>query len=385
MKPKKKYQIVICSSTFQTITHGPSKFVYNYFRSCHKSENFELTVITQDLDHPHKNVIKLNHEYGRYNGFLWEYLDNFKYYHAIQKLDFEPDLIIFKNAILGYWTALKLKTIPVIGFINDDEKLRAGRQFAFFSKQRFHMVKSRFLEKKAAHHLDLVISNSNHLKDYLVSEYGLKKAKLFTLYKGIDLNYFKFKERNAIRKKNPIKVLFIKSDAIRGGLVELCQAIKLLQEFTFEIHVVGNIHRRVRTLISNSFPGLKIHFLGPLTQESVLNLMYESHLFCVPALREALGVANIEALATGLPVISTSAGGIKEVLNNGQNGYMATPGDSVDLSEKIRKAIEDPELTKQQAIAGRKYVEEQFDQHEVFKKFTNVMIDVIESRKGHGI
>ena len=63
--------------------------------------------------------------------------------------------------------------------------------------------------------------------------------------------------------------------------------------------------------------------------------MLNTDIFCVPSHKEALGVANLEALSRGVPVISSNAGGIPEVLNYGKCGWMANPGDSEDLASVL--------------------------------------------------
>ena len=111
---------------------------------------------------------------------------------------------------------------------------------------------------------------------------------------------------------------------------------------------------------------IEINFLGPRKQEQIIQILLTSHLFCTPARAEALGVANIEALAIGIPVVSTNVGGIPEVMNNGENGYLAEAFDPESLKLQIQECFTNNSKTKIKIMNGRRFVKN-FSSETLFK------------------
>ena len=81
--------------------------------------------------------------------------------------------------------------------------------------------------------------------------------------------------------------------------------------------------------------------------------MRKADIFCVPSTKEALGVANIEALALGCTVISTQVGGIPEVLDNGNNGWLVPPDNPKALANAIQTALSNPDLCAEKTKNGQ--------------------------------
>mgnify|MGYP002621235978 CR=1 FL=1 len=76
---------------------------------------------------------------------------------------------------------------------------------------------------------------------------------------------------------------------------------------------------------------------------------------------EAFGLVNVEAMASGLPVVASRVGGIVEVVEDGVTGYLVDPANiEAELRERIGALIRDPELRRRMGAAGRKRVEEKF-------------------------
>jgi glycosyltransferase involved in cell wall biosynthesis len=75
------------------------------------------------------------------------------------------------------------------------------------------------------------------------------------------------------------------------------------------------------------------------------------------------GIPNVlvEAMASGVPVVSTRISGIPELIEDGRNGLLVEAGDAVGLSEAIKRLLTDPQLASRLASAGRLTVEREFD------------------------
>jgi len=96
-------------------------------------------------------------------------------------------------------------------------------------------------------------------------------------------------------------------------------------------------------------------------RQDVFSLLQTSDILVLPSQdREGLGVALIEAMAVGLPVIGTDLGGIPEVIEDGENGFLVSPGSSEQLAEALKKLVNDQALRTVMGHRGRQMYEEKF-------------------------
>jgi glycosyltransferase involved in cell wall biosynthesis len=96
-------------------------------------------------------------------------------------------------------------------------------------------------------------------------------------------------------------------------------------------------------------------------RQDVFSLLQTSDIFVLPSQdREGLGVALIEAMAVGLPVIGTNLGGIPEVIEDGENGFLVSPRNPEQLAEALKKLVNDQTLRTGMGLRGRQMYEEKF-------------------------
>ena len=85
-----------------------------------------------------------------------------------------------------------------------------------------------------------------------------------------------------------------------------------------------------------------INFLG--WQDDLAPVLSRWQIFVLPSLEEGFGIAALEAMAAGLPVVATAAGGLPELVEHGRTGWLVPPGDSAALANRLRELVADPEL-----------------------------------------
>ena len=91
----------------------------------------------------------------------------------------------------------------------------------------------------------------------------------------------------------------------------------------------------------------RVRMLGYVANQDMVNVYRAANLVVLPSLMEATSISGLEAMATGLPLIGTSVGGIPELIEEGQNGFLVPPADVDALQLAISKAIEKPDLLEQ--------------------------------------
>lgn len=109
--------------------------------------------------------------------------------------------------------------------------------------------------------------------------------------------------------------------------------------------------------------GLQGHvaFLGSRGQLEIIGQMRTSDVFVLASRFEPLGVAYMEAMAMGLATIGTTAGGAREIIDDGVDGVLVPPEQPAALAEAIRGLVRDPELRRRMGVAARRKIVNQFD------------------------
>jgi glycosyltransferase involved in cell wall biosynthesis len=103
-----------------------------------------------------------------------------------------------------------------------------------------------------------------------------------------------------------------------------------------------------------------VELLGALPEEALRAAHERAHLFVLPSRHEPLGVALMEAMAMGAPVLATRAGGVPELIEDGRTGFLVEPDDAAALARRIREILDRPEQARLAAEAGRQRVRARF-------------------------
>lgn len=166
------------------------------------------------------------------------------------------------------------------------------------------------------------------------------------------------------------------------GIVHLIRAVFLLHleipRIRLEIAGSGPEEAALREEVRKL--GLTDHvcFLG--WQSTLAPLFERWDVFVLPSLEEAFGMALTEAMAAGLPVISTNVGGIPEIVANGETGWLVPPADPVALSEYIAKLLADPGERKRMGMAGRARVLAKFSRESMVSAIGEIYDGLLKAR-----
>jgi len=158
---------------------------------------------------------------------------------------------------------------------------------------------------------------------------------------------------------------------------DLIDAISLLNLLNVKLLIVGD--GKDRKALEGRVEKLNLEknviFIG---YQSKPDLYYQvMDVFCIPSSREGFGLVAVEAMLHKLPVIATAVGGLKEVVIDGETGYLVPPGSPEDLAKKIINLIQYPELRVKFGAAGyaranENYTAERYCQ-EIEKLYTTLL------------
>lgn len=369
-------KILFCTNAFENITNGPAKFANLILEINEKYTEHEIRVLTEDITHERQYVYKVNLRIPRLLKPLGQFLRMFVYYRKIKRIgrEYAYDVIVYNNAFTGLWASL-VSDKPTVGMINDEKNLRATLSSFNFSRQWLKQFTFSRLERFSTRTHRLIITNSDFLKAKVMRTYRVPARKMHRLYKSINISAIQYQPNRLFQR--PFQVVFVKADYRVGNLSVLAEALAQLPDYNFVLHVIGpepQFESDLKRYFSDK-PNIELHYAGSQPQAVVYAQLRTADIFCVPSATEALGVANIEALAHGIPVISSNVGGIPEVLDNGNNGWLTTPGDAESLAAAIRACIEQPALRLEKSENGRKFIAK-FHKEAMFAEFLRILSQV---------
>jgi glycosyltransferase involved in cell wall biosynthesis len=122
----------------------------------------------------------------------------------------------------------------------------------------------------------------------------------------------------------------------------------------------GRCRAELQDLIDQLGLRQQVELLGALSEPAVLAALAGAHCFSLASLHEPLGVATMEAMAMSLPVVVTGAGGVKELVDDGQDGLLVEPRAPASLAAALERVASDPELAVRLGRAARSKIERSF-------------------------
>ena len=204
----------------------------------------------------------------------------------------------------------------------------------------------------------VIITETNYSEEFLQERFPECADRIHRVYNGLSLAEF----RRANFSSDPPLIVAIGRLIVKKGFANLIRACALLFEhgrpFRCEIFGEGPLENQLRAQIEES--GLKelVQLPGPKPQHQLRERLAAASAFVLASVPEAEGGMDnlptviMEAMATGLPVISTRIGGIPEMVIDNETGFLVRPDDPVALADAIEKVINDRSLGQKLGQAG---------------------------------
>lgn len=213
-----------------------------------------------------------------------------------------------------------------------------------------------------------VVTVSEYNRRHLTRLAGTnQEAKVRRLYNGIDLS--RFRPDDAMRE--PKLLLAVGRLVEKKGFKDLVEACGVMRDSgtAFKCLIVGDGPERARLArrISELQLGDYVMLSAPQPQEELLNTMRRASAVVLPCVvsesgdRDGLPTVLLEALAMGLPAISTTVSGIPEIIDHEQNGLLVPPGDPQTLAAAMQRLLADRTLAADLGANGRVKAESAFD------------------------
>jgi glycogen synthase len=272
--------------------------------------------------------------------------------------------------------------IPLVITVHSLEPLRPWKREQLGGGYDFSL----WVEKTALEMADAVVAVSSDTKRDIERLFDVERARVHVIYNGIDLDEYRkvdstaALERYGIDKNKPY-LLFVGRITRQKGIIDLCRAIPFMDP-GFQIVLCAaapdtpQIAEEMKVAIEKARakrPDI-IWIQEMIDKKSAGELYSHAAVFCCPSIYEPFGIINLEAMACETAVVASAVGGIKEVVVDGETGFLVpleqrkeSPFEplnpekfSRDLAARINQLMQDRQLREKFGKAGRKRAEEKF-------------------------
>jgi glycosyltransferase involved in cell wall biosynthesis len=220
---------------------------------------------------------------------------------------------------------------------------------------------------------------SRFAKESLIRDYGIVEDKISIVPPGIDLkiwsNHLDKSQRDGTSADN-LRVLFVGGNFVRKG-GDLLLNIAMKEEFQqCDFHFVTKGFKGLKG------PNIFVHENLSANSETLISLFREAHIFVLPSRADFFPLAILEAMAMGLPVLTTKVGGISEIVADGQNGFAVAADNEEALVDRLRALVLNPELRARLGRSGRRLVESKFDLETMAETIVRFLVEAANTKHG---
>ena len=327
---------------------------------------------------------KIRIEYLDYNLFSLRKKNYTKKYHDLVS-SFKPDIIHSNRFLAEFLTAEKV--YPNIKYVcHGRDNMVQMQNFSvstLFNKRRLlnYIEKTILIFRKYKKINTHFVANSEHTDAYFKCVLLKKDRKnVSIIYNAVDLSKFYFNQKRSINKSRKIKLINIGSFQPKKNQQFLIDIAILLKKakIDFEFNLLGDgvEFEKVKEKIIKSDLEAYVKLRG--VQYNVEEWLKDSDIYIHSACYEPFGIVLIEAMASGLPLITLDGKGNRVLIEEGKNGFMIYDQDPQLFAAKILKLIEEPKLYEEMSEYSKRFVQ-QFDikkKADEYVKFYNKILNV---------
>jgi glycosyltransferase involved in cell wall biosynthesis len=305
--------------------------------------------------------------------------------YRFMRNNFDRFDVVHDNQSLSYGLWAIDKFIPTTATIH--HPITVDRQIAVHSvsvvwKKMKHMRWYSFLgmQKRVARTLSKIITVSDCAREDISKAFKIPKNKFRIVPNGIKTEVFRPKPQ-IIREKNRIMVTNSADIALKG-LYYLLKAIgEISKNREIKLIVIGKPKKNggIVKLVKELGIGPLVTFTGRISEQEYANQYARASIAVVPSVYEGFGLPAGEAMACGVPVISTTGGALPEVV--GDAGILVPPADPVALSKAIMALLDNPEQAKALGQTGYARVQKNFTWNKAAQKTVKAYREAIRDHR----
>lgn len=259
--------------------------------------------------------------------------------------------------------------------------------FCYLEKRK-QKWKNFWFEKLAIQKAKAFIAPTSFAGEVSKKLFGIKNRTIKTIHYGLELD--KFKNPNPEEYEKGL-LLYIGTIIQKKGVFELPAILNLVRKEHSEARLVliGGDSYDIATQSESTWQLLqkefmvedqeKVTYLGKIPYQEVQRYIKKAHVCVFPTFAETLGMVTIESMAMQKPVVNSSIGWSKELIIDGESGFLVQPKNHVEYAAKICSILENNQLANQLGCNARKRVESVFDIEKIVNENIHFYKEIIKT------
>jgi len=236
-------------------------------------------------------------------------------------------------------------------------------------------------QREFVHGSDKIIAVSNFVKESLVDETFVMDRKIEVIHNGVDPESF-FEQSKKISRGN--KILYVGQIIKSKGILDLMKMFISPEFSNLKIDLIG-AGELLGMLQNRAAHDTKlkdrVHFLGKVPYDELVHKYYKNMkygLFVLPTKRyEGFPMVLVEAMFSALPIVAYDKGGVRDAIEDGENGFLVKQDDINDFKAKVIQVVENEDLRKKMSSNAIKTAYEKYTISHMLDKYEKVIKEVI--------
>lgn len=224
-----------------------------------------------------------------------------------------------------------------------------------------------------------LLTVSNSTKTSLINDFEVKGETIEILSIGFDTD---FVDSIKCEEKNNNTIIFVGRLIPHKHVNHLLKVINKLKNKIPDIKLVivgkGIEKDNLIKYITDNYLEEHVEFLQDLSNEELTYQMKKSNVLVLPSTREGFGMVLAEANSCNIPVIAYKSGGVVEVINSGNTGYLIEPENVEELTSKIELVLTNKKLQEKLGKQGRKHVEKKFNWDKIVNQYIQLLENIVK-------
>lgn len=366
-------------------------------RGLHEDPNFDVTLLTGPGIGPEGEIVSAAREQGikiieipesrRNINPYYDLITILKTVHFIRKGKYDVvHTHSTKAGIIGRILADRYKVPAIVHTIHGP---------AFYPEQNYLVRKFYIgLERWAAKYADAIVCVADAMKEKYLAENIGRPDQYITIRSGMEVERFIKAGQNKKKRAELRQKYGIRDDEIVVGKIARLFNLKGHEYVIEAARSIVKRHKNVKFffagdgILRDEFEnriaryGLTKHFIlaGLIPNTEIPEIISLMDIVVHTSLREGLARVLPQALLEEKPVVSFDVDGAREVIKNGETGYLVAPKDIKGLTRALLAAIEEPETAQKMARSGRIMVEREFDWHKMVDDLKELYIRILRTK-----
>jgi glycosyltransferase involved in cell wall biosynthesis len=237
------------------------------------------------------------------------------------------------------------------------------------------------LERLNARRAPVIHTTSEYCRSKVAEHYGVDAGRIRLVPEGIDLPHWQRVHALTDASGDRFTVLCVARQYPRKHVADLLRAFVHVRRRVplAKLVIIGDgpEHENLRALSRDLGLEGTARFMGGLPDDAEVMAWYKrSAIFCLPSVQEGFGIVFLEAMASGLPVVSTTAAAIPEVVPQRRAGILVPPSSPEALADALVELLEQPALCAEYGAFGREHVR-RYSWERVAERFLDAIRDCV--------